>query len=124
MAARRSSLWVPDRAEIIFIQHNPQAGKEIPDDHPMLVISTKVFNERTGLVVGFPMTHSEQHQDNPFAVAEQGVKGEVGYVLVHQPKSFDWRVRNGRPHAWGAGHTKLLAAALKRFDAIFGVCKH
>jgi mRNA interferase MazF len=31
----------------------------MPDDHPMLVISTKAFNERTGLVVGFPMTHAE-----------------------------------------------------------------
>jgi mRNA interferase MazF len=124
MATKRSPLWVPDRAEIIFIQHNPQAGKEMPDDHPMLVISTKAFIERTGIVVGFPMTHSEQHQDNPFAIAAQSAKGEVGYALVHQPKSFDWRVRNGRPHAWGGGHTKLLAAALKRFDAIFGVCNH
>jgi mRNA interferase MazF len=96
----------------------------MPDDHPMLVISTKAFIERTGIVVGFPMTHSEQHQDNPFAIAAHSAKGEVGHVLVHQPKSFDWRARNARPHAWGSGHTKLLAAALKRFDAVFGVCKH
>lgn len=26
--------------------------------------------------------------------------------------------------AWGAGHTKLLAATLKRFDAVFGICNH
>lgn len=124
MATKRSPLWVPDRAEIIFIQHNPHAGSEMPDDHPMLVLSTKAFAERTGLVVGFPMTHSAQHEDNPFAIAAQGAKGEVGYVLVHQPKSFDWRARNARPHAWGGGHAKLLAAALKRFDTIFGVCGH
>ena len=96
MASRRSPLWVPERAEIIFIQHNPQVGKEMPDDHPMLVLSTKAFAERTGLVVGFPMTHSEQHADNPFAIAAHGTKGEVGYVLIHQPKSFDWRARLGR----------------------------
>lgn len=53
MATRKSSLWVPERAEIIFIQFNPAVGEEMPDDHPMLVMSTKAFNERTGLVVGF-----------------------------------------------------------------------
>jgi mRNA interferase MazF len=96
----------------------------MPDDHPMLVISTKAFNERTGLVVGFPMTHAERHADNPFAIPAPGAKGERGYLLTHQPKSFDWRERNGRAHPWGGGHTKLLAAALKRFDAVFGICNH
>lgn len=124
MATRKSTPWVPDRAEIIFIQFSPAVGDEIPHDHPMLVISTKAFNERTGLVVGFPMTHAERHADNPFAIAAPGAKGAPGYLLTHQPKSFDWRERNGRPHPWGAGHTKLLAVALKRFDAVFGVCAH
>jgi mRNA interferase MazF len=124
MATRRSPLWVPERGEIIFIQFNPQAGKEMPSDHPMLVVSAKAYADRTGLVFGFPMTHAEYHADNPFAIAAPGVKGEPGYVLIHQPKSFDWRVRDARPHPWGTGHTKLLAAALKRFDAIFGVCNH
>jgi len=93
----------------------------MPDDHPMPVISTKAFNERTGLVVGFPMTHAERHADNPFAIPAPGAKGEPGYLLTHQPKSFDWRERNALPHPWSAGHTKLLAAALKRFDAVFSM---
>ena len=124
MASRKSLLWVPERAEIIFIQYNPQVGKEMPNDHPMLVISTKPFAERTSIVVGFPMTHAESHADNPFAIAAKGAKGEIGYVLVHQPKSFDWRQRNARPHPWGEGHTKLLGAALRRMDTLFGICGH
>jgi mRNA interferase MazF len=124
MATCKSSLWTPERAEIIFIQFNPALGEEMPDDHPMLVISTKAFNERTGLVVGFPMTHAQRHADNPFAILAPGAKGEPGYLLTHQPKSFDWRERNARPHPWGTGHAKLLAAALKRFDAVFGICNH
>lgn len=70
------------------------------------------------------MTHAKYHSDNPFAIAATGVKGEIGYVLTHQPKSFDWWRRNARPHAWGTGHTKLLGTALKRFDTVFGVCDH
>jgi mRNA interferase MazF len=124
VATRKPPLWVPERGEIIFIQFNPALGEEMPDDHPMLVISTKAFNERTGLVVGFPMTHAERHADNPFAITAPGGKGEPGYLLTNQPKSFDWRERNARQHPWGTGHTKLLTAALKRFDSIFGICNH
>ena len=124
MATRKSALWVPERAEIIFIQYSPAVGEEMPDDHPMLVISTKAFNERTGLVVGFPMTHADRHADNPFAISAPGAKGEPGYLLTHQPKSFDWRERSARPHPWGIGHNKLLVSALKRFDAVFGICNY
>jgi mRNA interferase MazF len=124
MATRRPPLWVPERAEIIFIQYSPHVGKEMPNDHPMLVMSAKAFAEKTGVVVGFPMTHAEHHADNPFAIAAPGAKGEIGYVMVNQPKSFDWRERNARPHPWGTGHAKLLGAALKRFDSVFGVCEH
>ena len=124
MATRKSALWVPERAEIIFIQYHPAAGEEMPDGHPMLVLSTKAFAERTSIVVGFAMTHAERHADNPFAIAAPSAKGEPGYLLTHQPKSFDWRERNARPHPWGTGHMKLLAAALKRFHAVFGVCSH
>ncbi|HZE93009.1 MAG TPA: type II toxin-antitoxin system PemK/MazF family toxin [Rhizobacter sp.] len=122
MVTRKSPLWVPERAEIIFIQYSPHVGKEMPNDHPMLVMSTKAFAEKTGIVVGFPMTHAEHHVDNPFAITAHGAKGEVGYVVVNQPKSFDWRERRARAHPWGPGHTKLLGAALKRFDSVFGVC--
>ena len=122
MATRKSASWVPERAEIIFIQYSPDVGVEMPNDHPMLVLSTKAFAEKTGVVVGFPMTHSDQHADNPFAIRAPGAGGEVGYVLTHQPKSFDWRQRNARPHPWGTGHSRLLGVALKRFDTVFNIC--
>jgi mRNA interferase MazF len=124
MPTAKSMLWVPERAEIIFIQYSPHVGVEMLNDHPMLVISTKAFASRTGVVMGFPMTHAEFNADNPFAIVAKGDKGEVGYVLTHQPKSFDWRQRNARTHPWGTGHTKLLSTALKRFDSVFGICDH
>lgn len=121
MATRKDPLWVPERAEIIFIQFNPAVGEEMPDDHPMLVVSARAFNDRTGLVFGFPMTHAERHADNPFAIDAPGAKGERGYLLTHQPKSFDWRARAARPHPWGKGHTKLLIEALDLFDEVFTI---
>lgn len=113
--------WCPDRADIIYIQHSPHAGKEMPGIHPMLISSSRAFNARTGIVIGFPMTHAEFNKDNPFAVAVQGPNNEIGYVLAFQPKSIDWRERKAGRHPWGGGHDAVLAAALAKLDAICGI---
>jgi mRNA interferase MazF len=100
--ARPRAVWVPDRQDIVWIDCNPQAGREMRDVHPFLVLSPRSFNERTSLVIGLPMTTAEYNADNPFAVAlgqASGRKtGKTSYVLCHQPKSFDWRVRAASPH--------------------------
>ncbi len=101
---RRSApaAWVPDRQDILWIDCNPQAGHEMRDLHPFLVMSPAVFNARTSLVIGLPMTTADYNADNPFAVVAGragGAKaGKTSYVLCHQPKSFDWRARAARPH--------------------------
>jgi mRNA-degrading endonuclease toxin of MazEF toxin-antitoxin module len=41
---RPSAAWVPDRGEVIWIDHNPQAGREIKEHHPFLVLSTAPFH--------------------------------------------------------------------------------
>lgn len=119
---RKAAHWVPERGEIIYIQHSPQKGKEMPGVHPLLVASPKAFNARTHVVIGFPMAHAASNADNPFALAVTGPKGEVGYVLTFQPKSFDWKERDATPHPWGGPHTDILAAALRKLDAICGIC--
>jgi len=72
------------------------------DLHPLLVLSPKAFNARTGLVIGLPMTTAAYNATNPFAVpagtAGGRKAGKVSYVLCHQPKSFDWRARRAKPH--------------------------
>lgn len=98
--AAPAKVWVPDRRDMVWINFNPQTGREMRDEHPMMVLSTRAFNERTGIVIGLPMTHAESNETNPFAVKFAGPKGEVGYVLSHQPKSFDWHMRRARPHHW------------------------
>lgn len=122
MVAKTTVKWVPERGEIIYVNHSPHAGKEMPGVHPLLVSSSQAFNERTGIVIGFPMTHAAFNADNPFAVAVQGPKNEVGYVLAFRPKSFDWEECGATKHPWGGGHSKVLDAALEKLDAICGIC--
>jgi mRNA interferase MazF len=89
--------WCPDRKDMIWIDCSPQAGREMKDMHPLLVLSPKAFNERTGIVIGLPMTSASYNETNPFAIRVRGPKSAT-YILAHQPKSFDWRARHAKPH--------------------------
>ncbi|MFM9972759.1 MAG: type II toxin-antitoxin system PemK/MazF family toxin [Burkholderiales bacterium] len=114
--------WVPDRSEIIWINCNPQVGREMRDVHPFLVLSPRVFNEKTSLVIGLPMTTASYNADNPFAVEVGKVSrrkaGQSSYVLCHQPKSFDWRLRGGKRHPLGWLPEPLFASICDRLNQI------
>ena len=96
MANKKS--WCPERRDMIWIDCDPQAGREMKNVHPIVVLSPREFNERTGIVIGLPMTTASFNETNPFAAKFKGEKGVVSYVLAHQTKSFDWRARGARPH--------------------------
>jgi mRNA interferase MazF len=122
--------WAPDRQDIIWIDCNPQVGREMRDVHPFLVLSPRIFNEKTSLVIGLPMTTAEYNTDNPFAVALGKVQGgkakgrktaQTSYVLCHQPKSFDWRLRKAKAHPLGALSNALFAQVCERLNQIIQV---
>ena len=120
---RKRSPWVPERQDIIWIDCNPQVGQEMRDVHPFLVLSPRIFNEKTSLVIGLPLTTAEYNADNPFAVAigkaASGRKvGQVSYVLCHQPKSFDWRLRKAKSHSLGSLNDALFVQVCERLDQI------
>ena len=121
-APAKRSLWVPDRQGVIWIDCNPQVGREMRDIHPFLVLSPRVFNQRTSLVIGLPMTTAAYNADNPFAVAVGPAKGRkaepTSYVLCHQPKSFDWRLRGAKPHPLGALPDGLFASVCECLNQI------
>ena len=116
--------WIPNRQDIIWIDCNPQAGREMRDAHAFLVLSPSQFNDKTSLVIGLPMTTAAYNADNPFAVAlgsvshtKSGVK-KISYVLCHQPKSFDWRVYGAKPHPLGALSAGLFDDVCERLNQI------
>ena len=121
-APRKRSPWAPDRQDIIWIDCNPQAGKEMRDVHPFLVLSPRIFNVKTSLVIGLPMTTAEYNADNPFAVSVGSVRGrktaQTSYVLCHQPKSFDWRLRKAKAHPLGKLPEALFAQVCERLNQI------
>ena len=123
VAASKTTAWVPDRKDIVWIDCNPQAGREMKDIRPFLVLSPRIFNTRTSLVIGLPMTTADYNADNPFAVAAgvakgRGKAGKTSYVLCHQPKSFDWRMRGAKAHPMGALPDALFADVCERLNQI------
>ncbi len=130
MVAKRTATakrvpWVPDRRGIIWIDCNPQVGQETRDVHPFLVLSPRIFNDKTSLVIGLPMTTADYNADNPFAVAAgkaSGRKaGKTSYVLCHQPKSFDWRLRGAKAHSLGQLSDALFTKVCERLNQIIQI---
>ena len=71
------------------------------------------------------MTSAEYNSDNPFAVAvgkTSGRKaGQTSYVLCHQPKSFNWRLRKAKAHPLGALPNALFVQVCERLNQIIQI---
>jgi mRNA interferase MazF len=119
MAGRR--LWSPDRRDMIWINCNPQNGREMKNIHPLLVLSPKAFNERTGIVIGLPMTTAPVNGTNPFAVKFTSPGHKASYILGHQPKSFDWRAREAKPHPWKQIPEDIFTLACETLNQIITI---
>jgi mRNA interferase MazF len=118
MASKR---WVPDRRDMIWINCNPQAGREMRDFHPLLVLSPQAFNQRTGIVIGLPMTTAEFNETNPFALRFDRPGKKASYILAHQPGSFDWRARDAKPHPFKRVPEDVYALACKALNQIIDI---
>ena len=84
--------YVPDAGDIVWIDFDPQAGREQAGHRPALVLSPAAYNDKTSLMLCCPMT--TRVKGYPFEVTIAGSKD--GVVLADQVKSLDWRKRNAR----------------------------
>jgi mRNA interferase MazF len=86
------SAFVPDVADFVWLTFDPQAGREQAGRRPALVLSPKVYNARSGLLLACPITN--QAKGYPFEVAVPSGAGVIGVVLVDHLKSVDWKARH------------------------------
>ncbi len=86
--------YVPERGDIVWLDFTPQAGHEQKGMRPALVVSPKIYNEKSALCICVPIT--SKIKGYPFEVAlPEGLPIE-GVVLSDQVKSLDFTVRNIR----------------------------
>lgn len=53
-----SKLYIPERFDIVFLDFEPKKGKEIGKYRPALVLSSKEYNKKTGLLICCPISTS------------------------------------------------------------------
>ncbi len=82
--------YVPDAGDIVWLQFDPQAGREQAGHRPAVVLSPASYNRLAGMIVCCPTT--TRIKGYPFRVALAGTPPSV--VLADQVKSQDWRARN------------------------------
>ena len=83
--------YIPQRGDIVWLDFDPQKGKEIQKTRPALVISPYEYNLKTGLALFMPIT--SKVKGYPFEVIITSKKIE-GAILSDQIRSLDWQARN------------------------------
>ena len=85
--------YVPERGDIVWLEFEPQKGKEINKTRPALVISPRAYNAKTGLALFMPIT--SKIKNYPFEILVDSKEIE-GVILCDQIRSQDWQARNAK----------------------------
>jgi mRNA interferase MazF len=83
--------YVPDTGELIWLDFNPQAGREQAGRRPAVVLSPRAYNDKSSLAIVCPVT--SQVKGYPFEVSLPEGLPVGGVILADHLKSLDWRVR-------------------------------
>ena len=86
----KNSKYTPSKGDLIWLDFNPQAGKEIMKRRPALVLSPQEYNKH-GLMLAVPIT--SKAKGYPFEVKIESEKVS-GVALADAIKSLDWKERN------------------------------
>ncbi|WP_253308067.1 MULTISPECIES: endoribonuclease MazF [unclassified Rickettsia] len=82
--------YVPERGDIVWLDFEPQKGREIQKTRPAVVLSPYKYNLKSGLALFAPIT--SQTKGYPFEVKINFAQIN-GVVLCDQVRSMDWKAR-------------------------------
>ncbi len=94
--SRKGTAYVPDRGDVVWLDLDPQAGREQAGRRTCLVLSPALYNGKSGLAVFCPITNQEK--EYPFEVKLPPELRTTGVVLADHVESLDWRVRRAEFH--------------------------
>lgn len=113
MRERRMVKFVPKRGDIVWLEFDPQAGKEIQKTRPALTISPHSYNVKTGLGLFMPITSKVKGYPFEVVISTDEIQGAI---LCDQIRSLDWKARKAKfvTHL----STLLLDDALEKFRVL------
>ena len=83
--------YIPKKGDIVWIDFDPSAGKEIQKRRPGLVVSRYDFNRRSLFAVICPITSTVKNIPTRYSLLEE--LDTKGQVIISQLKSLDFKVR-------------------------------
>lgn len=94
--------WVPERGEVVWLEFDPQAGREQAGREqagrrPAVVLSPAGYNGATGRALCVPVT--TKAKGYPFEVPLPPDCPVQGVAFADQVRCLDWRARHARPVA-------------------------
>lgn len=92
-----SQSWVPERGDVIWLEFDPQAGREQAGRRPAVVLSPASYNAPTSRALCVPV--SSKAKGYPFEIALPDECAVQGVAFADQVKCLDWRARFARPAA-------------------------
>jgi len=90
--------YIPERNDIVFLDFEPTKGKEIGKYRPALVLSSKAYNQRSGLLICCPISTSIRGQPTEVPVGNLDSPSVVASNLIH---TLDWHERKVKKVAQG-----------------------
>ena len=86
--------YVPQRADVVWLTFDPQAGHEQAGRRPAVVVSPGKYNQKVGVALFCPIT--ARSKGYPYEVAIPPGLPIEGVILSDQLKSLDWRARQAQ----------------------------
>ena len=111
------SLFVPDAGDLIWLDFDPQAGREQAGRRPALVLSSWQFNRKASLAFVCPVTSKiKGYASEVLLPPDSPVHGAV---LCSHLRSVDWIVR--KPALIGKSPDDVLLAVRDVIASIAGI---
>lgn len=83
--------YIPKKGDIVLIDFDPSAGKEIQKRSPGLVVSRYEFNRKTMFAVICPITSTIRNFPTRYSLPTE--LDTTGQILISQLKSLDFNER-------------------------------
>ena len=84
-------IYVPKKGDIVWIDFDPSAGKEIQKRRPGLVVSRYEVNRKTLFAVICPITSTIRNLPTRYSLPND--LDTTGQILISQLKSLDFKER-------------------------------
>lgn len=82
--------YIPDRRDVVWLDFEPAKGKEIGKYRPALVLSSREYNRKTGLLICCPISTSIRGGTTEVSIANLDKPSVIAASLV---QTLSWKER-------------------------------